>query len=763
MMQSPNRPTDIMAAPGARLSEARDEDSIDLSVLLRMLWGGKWVILGAMLFCLTLAWFFASQQVPVYRATASVIFDQQQRNIVNVEEVVADRNYERGADLQNQIEVLRSTALIERVIDTLNLGRNPEFNPAMAPPPEPGWFDWLTLPPELTEMLQSMGLASPPPPPPDPALQERRLRLAMIDRVRDGLQLTAVRGSTVIQIGFVAKTPNTAAQVANAIADQYIVDQLEGKLEATRSATQWLSDRVLDLQERVTVAENAVAEAEARLATDAGQTVEITQAQLTEFNAALGAARAREIELSAQVNRLRQALAEGADVGAVPEFRRTVLIQTYREEESDLMSQMAALRSSVGPDHPSVRRLEAQLDETRRKIMAEARRVVASVAVERDAARDQVAELARRVRDLEGKALDQSAAAIELRQLEREAQASRLLYENFLGRLQETSQQESLQSADARVISPAEVPRGPVTDGKRRLLAIGGVAGLVLGAGLVFLLDRLNNTFRSPALVEDQLRLPVLASIPMIPGTDNKRRKIVEHFRDKPGSALAEAIRGLRTSILFSNVDAPPKVVMMTSSTPREGKSTTAVLLALTSQQMGRKTIIVDCDLRLPAVSTLIDIDADRPGLMAALNDPDALEDAVSTEAETGLHVLLMRAGDTRPTQNAADILSSLKFRTLIERLKAEYDLVVLDTPPTLVVSDSRIVSGLVDGVVFSVKWDDTPRGAASEAVKQLHGIGAPMVGVVMTMVNEAKAAKYSYDGYGYGYYGGQYKDYYVD
>jgi capsular exopolysaccharide synthesis family protein len=202
---------------------------------------------------------------------------------------------------------------------------------------------------------------------------------------------------------------------------------------------------------------------------------------------------------------------------------------------------------------------------------------------------------------------------------------------------------------------------------------------------------------------------------------------------------------------------------MMTSSTPREGKSTTAVLLALTSQQMGRKTIIVDCDLRLPAVSTLIDIDADRPGLMAALNDPDALEDAVSTEAETGLHVLLMRAGDTRPTQNAADILSSLKFRTLIERLKAEYDLVVLDTPPTLVVSDSRIVSGLVDGVVFSVKWDDTPRGAASEAVKQLHGIGAPMVGVVMTMVNEAKAAKYSYDGYGYGYYGGQYKDYYVD
>ncbi len=757
MMQDSQRPGGMMTD-----AEARDEDGIDLGVLLRMLWSGKWIILGAMAFCLALAWFYSSQQVPMYRATATVIFDQQRTNIVNVEDVVANRDYERGADLQNQIEVLRSTSLIERVIDTLNLAENPEFNPARATP-EPGMFDWLTLPPDLKTSLQSIGLIAADPPPPDPALQERRLRLAMIERVRRGLQLTAVRGSTVIQIGFVSRRPDTAARIANAIAEQYIIDQLEGKLEATRSATEWLSTRVLDLQERVTEAENAVAEAEAQLAQDAGQTLEITQAQLTEFNAALGAAQAREIELTAQVERLREALANDMDAGAVPEFRQTMLIQSYREEESELLSQLATLRASVGPDHPSVRRVEAQIDETRRKIRAEANRVVESIAVARDAARDQVAELARRVRTLEEKALAQSAGEIELRQLERQAQASRLLYENFLGRLQETSQQESLQSADARVISPAEVPRGPMTAGKRRMMAIGGVAGVVLGVGFVFLLDRLNNTFRNPGQTEEQLHLPVLASVPIVPNTGNKRRKILEHFREKPGSALAEAIRGLRTSILFSNVDSPPKVVMMTSSTPREGKSTTAVLLALTSQQMGRKTIIVDCDLRLPAVSTLVDIDADRPGLLAALNDPQSVEDAVATDSDSGLHVLLMRAGDTRPTQNAADILASQKFRALIEHLRAQYDLVVLDTPPTLVVSDSRIVSGLADGVVFSVKWDETPRGAAAEAVKQLRGIGAPLIGVVMTMVNESKAAKYAYDGYGYGYYGGQYKDYYVE
>jgi succinoglycan biosynthesis transport protein ExoP len=750
------------AAPDGFMGPAQDEDAIDLSALVRMLWSGKWIILGSTLLFLMLGYFYATQQTPTYRATATVIFDLQQTNVANIDEVVAARDYERGADLQNQIEVLRSTALIERVIEKLNLVQNPEFNPAEAEP-EPGLFDWLTLPPEVQTMLQSWGLMAADPPPPNPALQQRRLRLAMIDRVRDGLQLTPVRNSTVIRISFVSINPNTAQSIANAIADQYIVEQLEGKLEATRSATEWLSERVLQLQQQVTDAEAAVSDAEAQLAAAAGQTLEITQAQLTELNSALGAARAREIALSSQVYRLREALDSGANTGAIPEFRQTLLIQTYREQESDLLSQRASLLASVSEGHPSVRRLDAQLADVRGKIREEANRVVESFEVQLETARAEAAELARQVRDLEEKSLEQSADEIALRQLERQAQASRLLYENFLGRLQETSQQESLQTADARVISPAEVPRFAMSGGKRRILAVAGIAGLLLGIGIVFMLDRLNNTFRGPRQAEEELGLPVLASIPLVPGTGNKRRKILEHFRDKPGSALAESVRGLRTSILFSNVDRPPKVVVMSSSVPREGKSTTAVLLAQTSQQMGRKTIIVDCDMRLPAIPTLLDYDTERPGLMAALNAPETLDEAISVEPDTGLHILTIRRRDAALTQNAADILSSQKFRTLINTLRDRYDFVVLDTPPTLVVSDARIIAGLADGLVFSVKWDDTPRGAAAEAIKQLRSIGAPLTGIVMTMVNEAKAAQYAYDGYGYGYYGGQYKDYYVD
>ncbi len=741
----------------------QDDDSIDLIAIFRMVWAGKWVILGSFLFCVTLAYYYALQKTPLYRATATVIFDLQRQNIADLgEAVTGGAVVSATTDLQNQIEVLRSTALIERVIEKQNLVRNPAFNPSQAPP-ESGTFDWLTLPPEVEEFLKSVGLIAADPPPPDQALIERRQRLAMINRVRSGLSLSPVRGSSVIQIGFTSTNPRTSAQLANAIADQYIVDQLEGKLEATRSATQWLSDRVLELQDRVAEAEADVAEAESQLAQEAGQTLEITQAQLVEINGALGAARARELQLETQVNRLRQALAEGADVGAIPEFREVGLIQSLREEEGSLLSQQATLLTNVNESHPSARRLEALIVETRRKIDEEVARVVDSFQVQLDGAKDQVAVLTEQVRELEEMALEQSASEIGLRNLERQAQASRLLYENFLGRLQETSQQETLQSADARVISPAEVPNSATTGGKRRILAIGGIIGLLLGGGLVFLLDRLNQSMRTPALVEEHTGLRVIASIPLVPNVGGKRHRIVDYFREKPASSLAEAVRGLRTSILFSNVDAPPKVVMVTSSTPREGKSTTAVLLALTSQQMGRSTIIVDCDLRLPAVSTLLEFDADKPGLMAALNGDVPIDEAVGVDPDSGLHVLQFRSGETRGSQNAADVLASQKFRSFVQDLKERYDFVVLDAPPTLVVSDSRIVSSSADGVIFAIKWDDTPRGAAAEAVKQLRSTGAPIVGAVMTMVDESKSAKYSYDGYGYGYYGGRYKDYYVD
>lgn len=242
-------------------------------------------------------------------------------------------------------------------------------------------------------------------------------------------------------------------------------------------------------------------------------------------------------------------------------------------------------------------------------------------------------------------------------------------------------------------------------------------------------------------------------------GANMRRKDIVKHFREKPNSPLAEAVRNLRTSILFSNIDRPPKVVMLTSSVPEEGKSTSALLLAMTSRQMGKSTIIVDCDLRRPALGHLMDAAGDHAELISVLEGEADVNAAMFEDPDTGLNVLMTRGARRSGNINAADVLSSRKFEQLIKSLSERYDLVILDTPPTLVVTDARVVAQLADTVVYAVRWDKTPRGAVLEGLKDMRAVEAPIAGVLMTMVNEKKASRHAYDGYSY--YKGHYKQYY--
>lgn len=741
-----------------------DDDGIDLRGLFLTLWRRKWVIVVAALVSVVLAVLAVSQMVPQYSATAKIFYDPQRVNVIDLEAVLV--NSEAGRDsMQNQIEVLRSTTLLERVAAELRLDETPEFNPALR-----------TAPPSLGErarrfvndqvaavrtLLTDLGVLAPPPPAQtiDPAEQERRRTLAIVGALRGGLNLRPVGTSRVVDISFTSTNPRLAARIVNTVADQYIVDQLEAKLQATRSATDWLSGRVEELQDRVRAAEDAVEAARTALSLEAGQGSAITQEQLRALNASLTVVRTALSNAESRYDTVTEAIEIGRDFGVIAEFRQSGIIQSYRAQESELRSQRMSLEASVAEGHPALLRLDARLDEVRRNIRTEAELIAASIRNDVEAQRAQERRLVADLRALETRALAQSRAEVELRQLEREAQASRLLYENFLARLQETSEQQGLQTADARVLSRAETPGSPEAASKRRIVVLAGMGGVLLGIGLVFLLERLNNTFRGVGEVEAQTGQVVLATLPRI-GTRLHRRDVLAHIRKKPNSSLAEAVRNLRTSILFSNLDKPPQVVMFTSSAPREGKSTTSMLVALASRQMGKSAVIVDCDLRLPALASLFDQKREHPGLLGVLEGTATLEDAIFEEKETGLHVLTTHAKERRAQVSAADILASNRFRALIASLKERYDLVILDTPPVLVVTDARIVASLADAVIYAVRWDDTPRGAVLEGLRELTSVNAPVAGVVLTLVNEARAAKYAYDNYGY--YKGRYKDYYI-
>lgn len=743
-------------APVGVETSALDGPVIDIRGIVSTLWRGKWIIAICTLIAAAIAYVAVSQFQPQYWAAGKVMFGEQRSNAIDLQGLFPEVEFDSEA-LQNELEVLRSITLAERVISELELEKNPHFNPFLQES-GPSLMDYVV---SLVPIdLKAWGLASDPPVIPD----EERARiehLALINQLQSNLSLQPVGRSRVIQVAFVSTDPKLSADVVNMVMDQYIFDQLEAKLATARDATEWLSARVLELRERLTESENVVEDTRERLSLSSGQGVDVTRQQIQGVTNQLTESRKRASSLEAQFNRIVVAKEEGTDLGAVPEFRASRILETYREEENALVAQRKSLARNLTDEHPMLQRIDAQLREVQSKKERETDGIVESIRIALDAAKTEQSSLEIELRELEGLSLRQSRDLLELRQLEREAEANRLLYETYLNRQRELTAQEDSQTTNVRVLSQAFKPVFPAGQKQNLILLVSAILGAMLGAGIVLLLDFLNNTYRASGQLESQTRLPVLGTIPATGGRGGTV-DVMRRFLKRQNSSLAEAVRNLRTSVLFSNVDTPPKVVMITSSTPREGKSTTSLLMAMTSAQMGKKTILVDCDLRRPTMARTFDMHKDQsPGFFSIIQGTAVLEDAIYTDQATGLDILMNKEHERPEKVNAADILASKRFHDLIKVLTREYDMVVLDTPPALVVTDARVVSAVADSVIYVVRWGKTPRGAVADGLNELERVEAPVVGTVLTMINEAKAAKYVYEGQEY--YRGKHREYYIE
>ncbi|MFZ4761645.1 MAG: GumC family protein [Alphaproteobacteria bacterium] len=715
-------------------------DRFDVKETTKILWRHKLPILAVMMACFFASIIFVTQVSPVFQGYATVLINERKSSVVNLEAVLSGLD-NTSQTVRSEIEVIRSRYVIGKVVDQLKLLEQKEYNPYLV---SSGMLDRRNMPSFIASLLPKKDIETLPSEQRQTVIRER-----VIDEVLKQLSVQALRETLVIEIRFDSKSKSLAYQVPNAIVNEYLNQQLEVRFSATERATKWLSERLGGLKDEMQKSERAVENYRKQTGLIQGSEGTLKVQEMTELNTKLIEAKANARTAEA---RLSQAVRARDDNQTMNDVLQSSLIQKLREQEAELLRRSADLSTRYGAKHPTLLNLQAELQDLQGNIKREINKIISGLRNEVEVARTREYALESNMKQLQDKAATLNTASVELKSLESDAQANRALYENFLNRFKETSNQQDLQQADARGLSAAVLTTVPIFPKPLVIIPISLCLGIALGISLAFILEAMDRAFRSGEQVEQVLGV---ASVGLIPELNRGQNPVV-HVVDKPISAYAESIRSVRTALLVSNVDQPPKVVLITSSTPREGKSSFSLSFARVAAMSGQRVILIDCDLRRPTMHKNLGVENNQ-GMVELLSQHRPFEEFLHVDALSGLHYIT--AGQSVP--NPLDLLSSQSMRQLLRQLRDKYDLVLVDSPPVLAVSDPRVLATMADKTLFMCRWGETPRQVAKNGVKQMIESGANMAGVVLTRVNLKKHHTYSYGDSGY--YGGYYKKYYTN
>lgn len=598
----------------------QDEDEIDLGQLFRTLWRGKWwIALCASLAVLLGGYYAYVVAVPVYSTTAVVTLESRQEQVVDFESVVSGVSSDY-ISLNTEVQILKSRELIKKLVLKLDLVNDPEFNPSLR---DNSGFSIGKVKAFARELVFG-------PPPAAPLPTPESILEGVTTGVIGAISVDNTRNTYVFNVTATTQHPQKSQLIANTLADLYVLNQLDVKFEATQRATEWLTDRVADLQADLETAEARVKEFNAGTELISPQVLEGLNVQAKDTRERLKTTNERINMVTARIAELDKAAADGSRSEMARLANNPTLTQSLARVEAGKMpgdlfdSQFKQL---VQSETVGLTRLQTQRDG-----------------------------LTQSLKTIDGQIARQSKDLVTLQQLVREAEAARSIYEYFLGRLKETSVQQGIQQADSRVLSQAVRPGFPSAPRKSRILALSGILGLMVGAGLILLREFLNSSFRTSQQLQAGTGLTVMGQIPKFPS--RKRKGVIEYLRDKPASAGAEAIRNLRTSVMLSNVDRPPQVIMLTSSIPGEGKTTLSLALAQSFSGLDKKVLLIEGDLRRLVFSEYFSGNDYKQGLISVLSGDSSLQDTVRRIDVVGTDVLL----GEKTQANVADLFASEKF-----------------------------------------------------------------------------------------------------
>lgn len=691
------------------------EDSIDLMALVRTLWREKLIILACMLITMVFAGIYAYRlATPLYSASSVVMLDSRQSTAeMGLSSILGSLSTDSSA-VMTEVQVLRGRALMGRVVDELDLVADPEFNSALNPP---------SLIARLKGSLRSGGGGVSL----TPEEQAARRHDAVISALLGQVTIQNVPGSLAFNIGVTSVSSAKAAKIADTIARLYIDDQMRVRFEATETAINWLTTQSVELKAAFEKAEAAVRDYRASTEVISPETVAALDRQLKETR-----------------RRIEQMTLQGAEVSArfaAVEAADTPLAKALASGDDGLI---ARAREIATGGETAVQAFDAALVRFQTQLRQDVSRLQAQDATLKDAEAKLAANLETQSREM-----------VQLEQLTRDSESSRLLYEQFQTQLKETLTQQGIQKPDSRILSPAVVPNVPSAPRKSLILAMALVLGAMIGTAIVLIREMTANRIRATQDLEALTGQVVFAQIPRI--QQRSRKGVLDYLGKNPASAPAEAIRNLRTSLLLSSVDKAPQVIMMTSSVPGEGKTTTTLALAQNMTAMGRKVLVMEGDVRLsPLREYFSEIEKGSPGIVEVISGEVPLADAVHKVPGVG-DIL----PESKASVNAADLFASERFGRMLAEARKSYDFILVDTPPVLVVPDARVIAQNVDVVVFAVRWDSTSHEQITNALHQLALVNIRVAGLVLTLVDPEGMRRYGY-GDSYGAYASYGKNYYT-
>ncbi len=768
-----------------------EQEGITPLEILHKLWHRRRLLITTALFIIAIGLIMLHQKVPRYTATSSLMIGITQSKVVDIEAVITGIGTGNYQAVAAEIEVLRSSDLARKVVKKYDLVLREEFNPSLRAPGLSSYLNpvpyiknlWTattaSLPAEKPEKPQ----AEPVPAPIDPdqvtssefitdswklaleATPEQQATQVDLPRQQEDIAVAIFLSklginpiadfSNVVNVSFESTDPALAAKIANDIPETYIIDQLEAKYEATEKATKWLNNQLSELKIKVEASEQAVQTYREQYDITATKGSEIVIEQLSAINSQLIIARSERAQAEARLRQIRK-LSGGSDsaIETASEVLSSPIVQRLTEQEAELTRRASELSTVYGVKHPKMIQVNAEITELRNRIRQEIGKVVSGLQNEVEVARLREQSLEQSLAELKQASGQQNQESVQLRALEREAEANRALFETFLNRFKEASSTSGLQEADARVISQAKIPGAPSYPNKRRATLMIIFGAFAFSAALVLVLEAFSPGLTNPEQMEKQLGLPAIGLIPLVKGGEPS-----DYALKKPHSSYGEALNSLRTSLILSNPDEAVTVVQFTSSIPEEGKSTLALSFARLLTSSGKKVILVDADLRRASLEDKIGVSATSKGLTdLVMSDGSDLREFVIQDSKSPL--LIMPKGGAEYV-NAIDIFSSKRMENIVAHLKKHFDYVIFDAPPIMAVSDAKILGRLVDKTVFIVRWDKTPKKVISAALKQLQDHDVDIAGSVLQQVNLKRYGRYGYGDSGYYYHYGKYGKYY--